>query len=97
MFLLVLILMPLGWTDCLSNNVIESCVIDFSCPGSKFVIFAIYRPHSGNHEKFISVLIDLLNDTLLHGKKIILLGDFNINILDDDSNTVQLLINELHA
>jgi len=61
---------------------IEVCVVKLESNGRIVYIVAIYRPHSGTVAEFITVLSAVLNSDVFRGKMVILLGDFNINLID---------------
>lgn len=54
---------------CKSNDTIESCVVELACGRDIYVIFALYRPHSGTIENFNDVLLQMLLDDVLKNKK----------------------------
>ena len=72
------------------NKDIEICtvIVRVECATSnvtnKFVISAIYRPHSKhkNVNQFTNTLSEILNKPLFLNNKVYLLGDFNINLLE---------------
>ena len=52
------------------------------------VITAAYRPPKGNNKLFKDFCKDLLNKQEISNKAAFLLGDFNLNALDYDTNEV---------
>ena len=69
---------------CINNETVESCAVEVSGDNStdSFVIFCIYRPHTDSPVNFTDRIVELMQSDLLRGKKIILLGDFNIDLLN---------------
>ena len=76
---------------CLCNEFFESCCVMLNL-SSNFNIFliSIYRPPNSSVSEFISVLNGILNSNLLKNAKIVISGDFNLNILNENSLTNQL-------
>ena len=72
---------------CITNITIESCVVRISLAKEEMFVVAIYRPHSDTIANFSLALEALLLDPILKRKKIILCGDFNINLLAQCSTT----------
>lgn len=66
---------------CISNETIESCVVRLQCGIEKWILFAIYRPHSDSVDNFNRQLQVMMNHELLRNQKVILMGDLNINLL----------------
>jgi exonuclease III len=79
------------------DDIFLACVVDVSLNGDGYVVFAVYRPHSDSIESFSSKLVEMLNPDVLRNTKVILLGDFNINILDQDSVSVSCFIADLYS
>ena len=75
---------------------IEICTVNLRVNNSSFVIFGIYRPHSGTIENFTVSLNNILNNHKVLNKPAFLLGDFNINILNNDNQT-EFFINNLYS
>ena len=67
-----------------SNIDIEVCTIEVILNNKPVILIGIYRPHSGTIFNFNNVLNSILDNNTIRGKLCILLGDFNINILNDD-------------
>jgi hypothetical protein len=82
---------------CLSNNTIESCVVNVTLDRDEYVIFALYRLHGDSIENFSLKLMEMLHHAKLSGKKVVILGDFNVNILDQSSVVVSSFIAELYS
>ena len=69
------------------NDTIESCAVRISLQNFFFNLVAIYRPHSDSISNFSDHLNSILgNDSLKDNS--LLIGDFNINLLDQESNEV---------
>ena len=70
------------------SDVIEICTVkivvgDFSC-----FILAIYRPHSGSINDFITVLNSILSDSKISKSICFLAGDLNINLLNESQEII---------
>ena len=72
------------------NEFIETCCVKLTM-GNCFQLFiiSIYRPPNSSVIHFINSLIDILNSSALNQVKIILMGDFNLDLLKDDFLTKQ--------
>ena len=81
---------------CLSNENIEVCTVSVNFNNISQTILAIYRPHSGTINNFISTLTNLLEDGLIRSKPCYIVGDLNINLLLDTSE-VQRFKNFMHS
>ena len=81
---------------CLSNNNIELCSVELSLNNTTVNIFGIYRPHSGTIQSFNDILSSILDDQSCRSKLCVLLGDFNINLLSDDS-AINSFMHNLHS
>ena len=75
---------------------IEICTILVGIGRSSFYVICIYRPHSDTRENFINCLSRILENPILNNRKIVLLGDINLNILDSDQN-VNNYLNLMHS
>ena len=69
-----------------SNVTIESCAVRIILNNVNFVILSIYRPHSDSINNFTDSLMELLSSSCFENCSIALIGDFNINLIDDNSN-----------
>lgn len=72
----------------ISDN-IEINTVKVTTQSLSFIICAIYRPH-GKHElveEFTNTLCTLLEKDTIANKKVILLGDLNINSLEHTTHT----------
>ena len=82
---------------CYNNDTIESLVIQVRSNDELFYIVAVYRPHSDSIINFTSELLRILNSNLLLNKRIIVLGDININLLMTNNVDVNSFSNELYS
>ena len=70
----------------------ETCTIKLKLTNISYHVIGIYRPHSGSVEDFIAELVTLFSKvTGFAHQNIILLGDLNINSLEEKSNKSQSL------
>lgn len=66
--------------------------IEISCVElEQYIVVCVYRPPSGVYELFECILEDVLKSVCRSKKKVIVCGDFNINILDTNSITGRFL------
>lgn len=66
--------------------------IELSCAElEQYVIVCVYRPPSGSYHLFESIMEEALQKVCNCKKRIVVCGDFNINILDDSQNSVRFL------
>ena len=70
---------------CKCNSDIEVCVVRISWSGDQIIIVGIYRPVSGIVSNFQDELEVIFDDAIVRGKKCIVTGDLNVNLLDLDS------------
>ncbi|XP_041463802.1 uncharacterized protein LOC121414811 [Lytechinus variegatus] len=69
------------------NQSLETVFVEVVIPGqSNFIVGVVYRPPQSSVENFTDELQDLLSNPVLHSKRVCLLGDFNINLLQYGSN-----------
>ena len=67
----------------------EICVVNFTYQKIDFTIVGIYRPPQGCKQIFISELDQILHSIHMTSRVVLLVGDFNINLIDyGDSNVV---------
>ena len=81
----------------LARSVIESCVVDVAQGSESYIIFGLYRPHGDFIDEFLLRLTDMLHHARVSGKRTVILGDFNINLLDQDSGRVNRFTAELYS
>ena len=66
--------------------------ITLPTPENELIIITIYRrPNTISIQCFIQLLQELLSNAALHQKKIVILGDFNEDSLDNKNQYLQLL------
>jgi exonuclease III len=84
---------------CVSDENIESCVVGVTIGRTtELSVFGIYRPHSGTIENFTETLNELFYKyNRIATDRVVLLGDFNANLLDVDSATINALSNFLRT
>ena len=76
-----------------SNNDIEICCVQITSNNISIYIFAIYRPHSGTIQNFNEILSSILDNPCMRNKLCVILGDLNINLLNDDLHTNSFIYN----
>ena len=81
------------------QNHFESCVIKVILDGSKYILIcAIYRPPTESVQEFILTLNTYFDSPIFQAAEtVIVSGDFNINLLDCESPTVNEFINLMHS
>ena len=80
-----------------STAIIESCVVEVVYGGDNFVIFAIYRPHSGSIEEFSIQLDRMLQSNILRGKTVIVVGDLNVDLLKVNNNQTSNFVDSMRS
>ena len=70
---------------CTVDDTIEICTVRVTFRYFELFVLGIYRPHSDNIDNFVNRLSMILNHDVLHGKRIVVLGDLNINLLLQNS------------
>ena len=80
-----------------SNNTIESLAIEISINNKPIIIVGIYRPHSDTIYNFTNALNNIIHDNSLSNKSVCITGDFNINLLNTDNNSVNNFIDNMHS
>ena len=87
---------------CFCNDTIESCVAEIVCdenPSQKYVIVAVYRPHTDSIENFTEQLFQILTSNIISNEVIIIAGDMNVNISASNcmsSNDYLSVLSSLH-
>ena len=82
---------------CFSNLDIEICSVKFKIGNETFFVVGIYRPHDGSIENFQNTLDELLNHSVFQNKKVIVLGDLNINLLHGNDPTIIQFSSLMHS
>jgi exonuclease III len=82
---------------CTADATIESCVVRCIRNGEELFIVALYRPHSDRVDNFTARLLTMLNSGSLEGKRIVILGDLNINLLHLNSPMTGNFLSELQC
>ena len=70
---------------CIRTESIETCVARIAFGTETLFIIAAYRPPSGSMDDFCVVIEDMLQNPLFVGGKIVVAGDFNMDLLMVDS------------
>ena len=85
---------------CFINENIEICTSKLELGLSKYIVSAIYRPNSKNIavNEFTNNMNELLDNEIFRLNKSIIIGDFNINLLEHSSNLpTYLFLNSMQA
>ena len=76
----------------LCTDYFESLFIELHMPNRKNIIIGIiYRPPNSNSRNFLDYLSELLDNDIFVNKDCFLLGDFNINLLNNDNVSLEFL------
>ena len=77
---------------------LEVCCIKTKIYGTDLRVVGVYRPHGGNIESFISELESVLNERSMLNKSVIILGDFNLDLIgENNENDRSLLMNCMYS
>ena len=69
------------------NHNIETIFVEIIIPGAKNIIIGtIYKPPHANHIEFINYIQQILANPVIKNKQCFFMGDFNINLLNINSN-----------
>lgn len=79
------------FTECVDS--IEHLWVKLKNHNETIIVGVIYRPPKGNFNEFISKFEDILIECYSQYDKLLCLGDFNINMLNLESNYVNRLCN----
>jgi hypothetical protein len=82
---------------CHCDATIESCVVKIIHGDVDIFVVALYRPHTDTIQNFSLRLIELLSSGCMANGRIVVMGDFNINLLAQDSPHVDAFINDLQS
>ena len=74
----------------ISEKDLEICALKLQIPSKSFIILCIYRSPSGDFTYFLNQLECILNTLFKLSTNIIICGDFNTNILDNNSRNLFL-------
>jgi len=75
------------------NAFMEHIWVEIKVGKKSLIVGNVYRPPSSDMDDFVSGLEDILADFYTKFDCIILMGDFNVNMLNFDSKNTNLLIN----
>ena len=79
-----------------ASSDIEICSVDVVMGGASWCLLGIYRPVNGNQESFMHEIENILqNNSALRNRKILILGDININLLLQNSMVDEFSANML--
>ena len=83
---------------CSSNRTIKLSTVKLSSGNFNCIVFGIYGPLSGSIENFTSPSNDILNNNLLRNKSLVVIEEFNINLLLDiyDANKFANMMQSYH-
>ena len=75
---------------CIISDDVESCVVEIICGDNdtsreKLTLFGIYRPPSASLINFSEILNGMIADSV--NKNVVLVGDFNIDLVEEESST----------
>lgn len=77
---------------------IETCVVRVDLLGGTVCIIGVYRPHLGTNENFISALDSILESQIVKNSKLVIIaGDMNINLLDENCPETQNYLSYLQS
>jgi len=79
------------------NTTIEVLTVGVTYGNDTIFVVAIYRPHSDTIPNFTDSLLHILNNKKLLHKRVIVVGDLNINLLLSDNNSISNFINEFQS
>ena len=73
---------------CTINESIEMCTVQLKATNLNLIFSAIYRPHSKHEDvdNFTDIMSNTLSHDIFRNNKSILIGDFNINLLEHNSH-----------
>ena len=78
------------------SDSIEVCTVEVSCFGFNFILVGIYRPHCDSIVNFVDHLSIFLSNSALSNRQCILMGDLNIDLLNDQPPN-SLFVNLLYS
>ncbi|XP_049762388.1 uncharacterized protein LOC126088300 [Schistocerca cancellata] len=70
------------------EGTIELCAACIKIPNDEICVICLYRPPGGNFEVFLTMFCDMIENVFIsHLNKLVIIGDFNINVLADKLHT----------
>ena len=75
----------------------ESIFIEIKTNNNTFIIGSIYKPPNSNIDSFNDELLSILNSTSREIKNSIIMGDFNLNLINTNSRQVNDFTNNTYA
>ena len=72
---------------CYISENIEICTVEVKLGNDSMYVIGIYRPHSGTVDGFIHEIETVLCSPIISNRRCCLSGDFNINLILENSNT----------
>ena len=79
-----------------ANVSIEVCTIELNLNNQTWYLIGLYRPHSDCIDNFSDELHQILTNPIIRNKPCFIMGDFNINLMNNDTETLTF-INNLNA
>ena len=76
------------------TNTIEICAVGIT---NDIVVIGVYRPHGDTIDHFTNEIVAILNNPLLKNKKIVILGDFNINLFLTNNSYIDIFTSEMQS
>ena len=77
-----------------SNAFVETLFVEILIPGHKNIIIGVvYRPPNASVNDFLSYLSDMLHNPIFNNKDCFVMGDFNINLLKQDTHISKDFLN----
>lgn len=73
------------------TNEFEYAAIECNLNGTQIIVVSVYRPPSGDVNRFLDSIEALLSGEINENKKIVIAGDFNIEMLKENVHRTNLL------
>ena len=70
---------------CVVSEILEVCTVKVNGYGLELYLLAIYRPPGGCVNGFLAEMSVMINHNRLKNEKIVVLGDLNINLLEESN------------
>ena len=80
----------------ISNGNFESCAVQVQFGCNKIIIFGVYRNHQ-SIEIFTELFLSVLNNEKIRKNKVVLVGDFNLNLLDETNNAIAQYLYQIQS